>query len=248
MKAVILAAGLSRRLQQVTNGLPKTLLDFGGRTILDRQIDSLFAADVSEIAIVVGHAKERITGHISERYAGQSDRITFIENPRYAETNNIYSLWAAREWVGDSGFVCLNADVLYHPGIIVPALKCDAPITVIVDPEFRDETMKVLVENGKVTVMRKGIPREKSSGTYIGITVFSQAICERFFAEMQRLIDERQVDVFFNVAVEGLIADGVTVTCTSTGGLPWAEVDDPADLEFARSTTLPALLEATAKK
>ncbi len=60
MKAVILAAGLSRRLQQVTNGLPKTLLDFGGRTILDRQIDSLFAANVSEIAIVVGHAQEHI--------------------------------------------------------------------------------------------------------------------------------------------------------------------------------------------
>ena len=248
MKAVILAAGLARRLQRVTNGLPKTLLDFGGRTLLDRQIDSLFAAEVSEIAIVVGHAKERITEHISERHAANRDRITFIENPRYSETNNIYSLWVAREWIGDSGFSCQNADVLYHPDIIVPALKCQDPITVIVDPDFRDETMKVIVEDGKVKVMRKGIPREKSNGTYIGITVFSQAICQRFFTEMGRLINERQVDVFFNVAVEGLIADGVTVTCTSTQGLPWAEVDDPADLEFARSTTLPALLEATAQK
>lgn len=241
MKAVILAAGLSTRLQQITNGLPKTLLDFGGRTILDFQLDSLFRAGVEKVAVVIGHGKEHILRHVAERHPEREDRITFIENPRYQETNNIYSLWLAREWIGQSGFFCLNADVLYHPDIILPAVECQAPITVIVDPEFRDETMKVLVEDGRVKVMRKGIPREKSHGTYIGITRFSAGICERFFTEMKRLIDERQVDVFFNVAVEGLIEQGVPVTCTGTRGLPWAEVDDPVDLEFARQTTLPAL-------
>lgn len=241
MKAVILAAGLSRRLRQVTNGLPKTLLDFGGKTILDYQVDSLFDAGVKQIAVVVGHGKEHIVNHIAERHAARKGSISFIENPRYSETNNIYSLWVARDWIGNSDFFCQNADVLYHPDIIVPAVDSPDPITVIVDPEFREETMKVIVEDGRVQVMRKGIAREKADGTYIGITRFSAGICEQFFGEMKRLIDERQVDVFFNVAVEGLIAKGVTVTCTSTRGLPWAEVDDPADLEFARKQTLPAL-------
>ena len=89
--------------------------------------------------------------------------------------------------------------------------------------------------------MRKGIPREESHGTYIGITRFSAEICQPFFDAIQSLLDKGCVNVFFNVAVEKLIADGVPVSCTSTAGLPWAEIDDEADLEFAQKYTFPSL-------
>ena len=170
----------------------------------------------------------------------------FIENHIYEQTNNIYSLWLAREWIGRSDFLAMNADVLYHPDILLPALTAPEPISVIMDVEFREESMKVVTQADRVVEMRKGIPREKSNGTYIGITRFSAAICPEFFTAMSRLVEKGRRDVFFNVAVEELIAQGVKVGYTTTDGLPWAEIDDEGDLEFARTHTLSLLLLSTA--
>jgi len=242
MKAVILAAGLCTRLRHSTQGLPKTLLRFGQRTILDYQLDSLFETGFREVAIVVGYQKEHILDHVARRrWEGQAT-VTFIENPRYAETNNIYSLWLALPWVGETSFLALNADVLYHPDILRPALAAREPIAVIIDPEFRLDPIKVLIQGSRVTAMRKGIPRHESCGTYVGITWFSAGICAAFFAAMNSLVEEGQLGVFFNVAVERLIAQGVPVGFTTTQGLPWTEVDDEEDVKFARSHVVPLLL------
>lgn len=243
MKAVILAAGVGRRIHPVTNGLPKCLLPFGGQAILDFQVDSLVQAGITEVAIVVGHGKEHIVDHIARRHPGKWDSITFITNPRFAVTNNIYSLWLAREWVGASDFVCLNADVLYHPQIIVPAVATQADISVIIDREWRNETMKVIIQAGQVLAMSKAISRQDFSGIYIGITTFSQPVCRPLFAAIEALIGEGRVQEFFNVAVEQLIASGTRVSFTETAGLPWAEVDDANDLRFARSVIHPRLLQ-----
>lgn len=244
MKAVILAAGLSSRIRQVTNGLPKCLLRFGDRTILDYQLDSLFDAGITEAAVVVGYGKEHIVHHIAHCHPEKLNSIRFIVNPQFASTNNIASLWLTRDWVGDSDFLCLNADVLYHPRILLPAVASRDSISVIVDPEFREETMKVVIANGQVLAMKKGIPREQFSGTYIGITKFSRRIKASLFAAIEDLVRAGETGVFFQIAVERLIAAGVRVGYTTTKGLPWAEVDDADDLCFALNTVYPQLKSA----
>lgn len=243
MKAVILAAGLGSRIRQVTNGLPKCLLPFGTQTILDFQLDSLFGAGIAEVAIVIGHEKEHIIHHVARRHPEKQRSIGFIINPKFAVTNNIYSLWLARPWIGGSGFLCLNSDVLYHPHIILPAVETQADISVIIDREFREETMKVIIRRGRVLAMSKAISREDSSGTYIGITTFSRGIYKPFFGAVEALIEEGRVHDFFNVAVERLIAGGTRVRFTETAGLPWAEVDDANDLRFAQTEVFPRLAE-----
>lgn len=241
MKAVILAAGLSSRISHVTNGTPKCLLSFGGRTILDFQLDGLFTAGADEVAIVVGHGKQHIIHHVRRWHREKTGRVRFIENPVYAETNNMYSLWLAKEWVGQSDFFCLNADVLFHPQILLPAAEAKAPISIILDPAFREETMKAIVRQGRVVAMQKGIPREEASGTYLGITRFSRRVCEPLFGAIEELIAEGRVKDFFQVAVERLIAGGTFVSFTTTGGLPWTEIDDEADLQHARARVYPRL-------
>jgi choline kinase len=244
MKAIILAAGIGSRIQQVTRGLPKCLLQFGGRAILDFQIDGLFRAGITEAAIVIGHGKEHIVDHIAHRHGDTWDSISFITNHQFAVTNNIYSLWLAREWVGESAFICLNADVLCHPRILLPAVQTPADISVIIDREFRDETMKVIIREGQVLTIRKGISRQDFSGTYIGVTTFSQRGSQLLFSALSELIQEGRVHDFFQVAVERLIARGTPVRFTETGGLPWTEIDDPEDLRFAHTVVYPRLIEA----
>ncbi len=241
MNAVILAAGRGTRLEPVTHGLPKCLLHFGGQTILDYQIEGLWAAGVSRIGIVIGHHGDRIVQHLGRTFGHDLDSFHFIHNPAFATTNNLYSLWVARPWVGSDDFLCLNADVLCHPAILLPAVPAECPVSMIVDPEWRDETMKVVIRNGNVVRMDKSISRAEYSATYIGITAFSRHIAAALFEEIGAMVAEGRVNEFFNAAVQRLIERGLRVGFSSTRGLPWAEIDDAADLRFARSCVYPRL-------
>ncbi|HOQ46745.1 MAG TPA: phosphocholine cytidylyltransferase family protein [Bryobacteraceae bacterium] len=245
MKAVILAAGSGTRIERVTRGKPKCLLEFGGRTILDYQMDALWAAGIAEIAIVIGYNGHCIVQHVQAAHSRRLDKVHFLFNPEFARTNNIYSLWLARDWVESSSFICLNADVLCHPEILPPAVQSRAPVTMLVDPEWRDETMKVVIREGCVVHMSKAITRAEYSATYLGITAFSRQITPGLFGEIEALVRQGRVDEFFNAAVEALIRRGVRVAYTTTAGLPWAEIDDENDLRFAQTCVYPVLSEAT---
>jgi choline kinase len=184
-------------------------------------------------ASVAHHEKEQIIRHVRSRFDRCSLNIHFIENPAFANTSNIYSSWLARDWLRGDSFVCLNADVVLKPDILDSALRADAPMSMIVDHAWRDETMKVIISNGRVIRMSKKISQEEFSATYIGITVFDRAIQEKFFRKIHTLIEAGRVNEFFNAAVQELADEGVRVGFTTTAGLPWAEIDDALDLTFA---------------
>jgi choline kinase len=244
MKAVILAAGQGTRIRSVHGEHPKCLIEVDNTTILDHQLKALSMAGINDVAIVVGYKKEQIINHVMSRKASHIQRIHFIENPAFAITNNIYSLWLAIEWVRGDSFIVLNADVIFNPEILDVAVRPHAPISMIVDPLWRDETMKVVILDDHVIRMSKNISREEFSGTYIGITVFSKAIQDRVFHKMEDVIAAGRVNEFFNVAVQELANEGVPVGYTSTVGLPWAEIDDPVDLTFAQHNVFPQLATA----
>jgi choline kinase len=243
MKAVILAAGQGTRIRSVHGEHPKCLIEVDNTTILDHQLDALSMVGINDVAIVVGYEKEQIIAHVNARTL-LSPRIRFIENPAFAITNNIYSLWLALDWLRGDRFIVLNADVIFNPEILDVAVRPHAPISMIIDPLWRDETMKVILEGDHVIRMSKKISRKEFSGTYIGITIFSEAIQGRFFRTMNELISAGQVNEFFNVAVQQLVNEGIRVGYTSTEGLAWAEIDDPVDLTFAQQNVFPQLATA----
>ena len=210
-------------------------------TIFDQQIHSLSRAGVREIGVVVGYEKDQIISHITKNHWGSLQRFKFIENARFLETNNIYSLWLAREWLKGDSFAALNADDAFDPEILPPAMVSTAPITMIVDPAWRDETMKVVIEDHSIVRMSKQITEREFRATYIGITVFSRRITDRLFEKLDRLISEGRERVFFNVGVQQLVGEGVRVGYILTAGLVWAEIDDPSDLAFARLHVFPKL-------
>jgi choline kinase len=241
MKAVILAAGQGTRIRSVHGEHPKCLIEVDDSTILDHQLEALSMAGINDVAIVVGYEKEQIIAHIRNKRLSYNQRIHFIENPAFAITNNIYSLWLATDWLRGDSFIVLNADVIFDPEILSSAVQPHAPISMIVDPLWRDETMKVIIEDDRVTRMSKRISQEEFSGTYIGITVFSKSIQQRFLSKLNDLVVAERVNDFFNVAVQELADEGIHVGYTSTDGLAWAEIDDPLDLTFAQQTVFPNL-------
>ena len=245
MKAVILAAGQGTRIRSVHGERPKCLIVVDDSNILDHQLEALSQVGIDEVVIVVGYEKEQIINHVTRRTRNNVQRIHFVENPAFAITNNIYSLWLALECVRGDSFIVLNADVIFDAYVLDGAVQANAPISMIIDPLWRDETMKVIIDDDRVMQMGKKISREQFSGTYIGITLFSKAIQGRFFDKMNMLISAGRVNDFFNSAVQELVDEGVHVGYTSADGLAWAEIDDPTDLSFAQHNVFPQLSNAT---
>src|SRR5262249_37520266 len=208
------------------------------------QFESVDLAGIRDVAVVVGYEKKQIIHHVMSRKASNLQRIHFVDNPAFAITNNIYSLWLALEWLRGDSFIVLNADVVFDAEILDIAVRSEAPISMIVDPSWRDETIKVIIHGDRVIEMSKKISPGLFSGTYIGITIFSRTIQKPFFEKMNTLISAGRVNDFFNIAVQELVDEGVHVGYTITDGLAWAEIDDPIDLSFAQQNVFPQLATA----
>src|SRR6476619_1703843 len=110
MRGIILAAGKGSRLNGTAGDRPKCLVEIGGVTLVERQIRALELAGVDDITVVVGCQAEWVRARCG-------NRVTYVENTRYAETNSLYSLWLARALLYE-GFVVLNCDVLFHPVLL----------------------------------------------------------------------------------------------------------------------------------
>jgi choline kinase len=94
--------------------------------------------------------------------------------------------------------------------------------------------------------MSKSISRSEYSATYIGMTVFRRQVLRALFGEIGAMVAEGRVNDFFNAAVQRLIDRGLAFGFTSASGLPWAEIDDEADLLFARKSVAPLLPQSAA--
>lgn len=245
MKAVILAAGRGTRIRSASAGRPKCLLKVGDRTLIDRQVDWLFNEGVSEIAIVVGYRQGDIVSHLETSHPDEMRRIRFIDNANFAITNNMYSLWLARHWVKNERFLCLNADVLCHPSILGLTMASSEDIAVAVDPEFREETTKVIVEGDRIVALGKTITREACSGTFANVAAFSARGARALFQRAEARFALQDFGCFYNDILHRMASDGERIGVVRVQHLPWAEIDNPADLEFARQVIFPQILAST---
>ncbi|MDD6055342.1 MAG: phosphocholine cytidylyltransferase family protein [Helicobacteraceae bacterium] len=116
MKAVILAAGLGKRLGGVGRDLPKCMLEINGETLIGRLLRQISTYRIDEICIVVGHCADILKKHIMQLPL-KLPPITFIHNDKYAYANNIYSLYVAREYLNDAIFL-FEADLILEDSIL----------------------------------------------------------------------------------------------------------------------------------
>ncbi len=237
MKAVILAAGRGTRLRPLTADLPKCLLQVGGRPLLASLLEILTSLGVAEICLVTGYLQEQIRAFVET--ATSSVPMTFVENPRYAETNNLHSLWVARDQVEGSPFVVLYADILFHPAILQGCLQGPGEIRLAVSREIYEETMKVVDDGGQVLAVSKAIPSREATGTFLGIARFSEKGGRLLFAELEELVRQGSSPLYFTAALERLIAKGFPVHCSVTSGLPWIDIDGPTELTQAQREIIP---------
>ena len=238
MRGIILAAGKGSRLNGTAGNKPKCLVKVGGQTLVERQIDSLRAAGIDDIAVVIGCSPEAVRdacGH----------EVTYIENTRYAETNSLYSLWLARPLLYE-GFVVLNCDVLFHPALLEDLLTSRHENALLLgyreanQPPFGDEEMKVTVRHGRVTDMSKTMDPAEADGENLGIVKFGARGAVSLVDIMTKLVHAGRVRDWAPRAFAEF-AQSHPLHAVGTRGLPWIEIDFPEDYARATREILPLI-------
>lgn len=112
MQVVILAAGMGKRLGELTKDNTKCMVKVNGEALIDRLLGQLAKFDLTRVIIVVGYKGDALISHIGDRYSGRLN-IEYIENPIYDKTNNIYSLALAKEWLKEDDTVLIESDLIF---------------------------------------------------------------------------------------------------------------------------------------
>jgi choline kinase len=234
-KAIILAAGVGSRLRPLTADRPKCLLEVGGRTLIDHQVETLARYGITDVVAVVGYGGERIRRHLG-------NRIRYIENASYETTNSLYSLWLAREELATATLI-LNSDVLALPLLFERLLQSPAPDAVLVErgEQFEPEDMKVTLIGSRVLDFGKGLPRERAHAHNVGVAKFGREGAWRLAGCAQRLVAAGHEHDWVPAAFREF-ACRWPLEAVTTDGLPWIEIDYVADLERARLEVGPAIV------
>ncbi|MFO7949439.1 MAG: phosphocholine cytidylyltransferase family protein [Candidatus Fermentibacteraceae bacterium] len=244
--AVILAAGRGARLEELSHNMPKPLVEVGGRSILSNLVESLIDNGFGKIVLVVGYRSELIIDHLQE-YAGAAE-LVFVENPDFDITNNIYSLWLAREHL-DRGFCLFEADVFFQSGLIGRMMHHPAENVMVVDgytPRM-DGTVVSLDGHGRVAAVHL----KRSQGEdfdYSGKfkTVNFYRIGAGFYADYFRddldsYIEDGEVSYYYEAIIRDGIDAGHSFAALRTGDLSWWEIDTKEDLERAEAIFEPQM-------
>jgi choline kinase len=233
-KAIILSAGQGSRLGRLVDDRPKCLIDFSGRTLLDRQLDTLAANGVSEAVVVTGFHDDLVNSAVARRNGGP--RVRTIYNPFYKVADNLGSLFMAREELtGD----CLvwNGDTLVSDALMRKVVGNDrAGICVTVDRKhgYDEDDMKVVIDpDGRLRAIGKRIS-EGVNGESIGLLAFRSGGAERFRGAIERDIRAPEGTTIWYLRVIHHLAQDSEVWTLDIKGEQWGEVDFPEDVERAR--------------
>jgi choline kinase len=235
MKAIILSAGQGSRLGHLTTERPKCLIDFGGRTLLDRQLDTLAANGIDEAVVVTGFHDELVESAIARRAGGP--RVRTVYNPFYKVADNLGSLFIAGHEL-EGACLVWNGDTLVSDALMARVIANRQPgICVTIDRKetYDADDMKVVVDGlGRLHEIGKRLPMANVNGESIGLLAFRDSGAELFRENIEKAIRTSEGTTVWYLRVIHQIAQLEDVWTLDINGEDWGEVDFPEDVESAR--------------
>ena len=235
MKALILAAGIGKRLKPITDRIPKTLIKIRDKPILGHILSNLKRNKIKDVVIVTGYRDDLIRD-----YVGSGSKwglnVSYCHSVDYNTTENIYSVFLASQQLEGEEFILINADDMFSPSILARMMEKRGRIVVAVDGEgtLGSEEMKVKVDNGKILSVSKQIDPEIAFGEDIGITKFNKQGGKAFFNTIESIIEQKGPYGWFQEAIDQLAKKNYPITYVNVEDEPWTEIDDHFDLKWAK--------------
>lgn len=234
MQAIILAAGLSKRLRPLTDSIPKCLLKVGEKTILEMTINNILKNGINDFVMVTGYRGHMIKEFIGNKYPDL--HIKFITNSDYENNNNSFSLWMTKDYISGN-CILLDSDILFDYRIISKLLASEHKncLAVNCNHKLSEEEIKVIVDSAnKILHIGKDPDPLKSKGESIGIERFSNDFFKKLALVLERkVVKEHNVNEFYEVSFQELIDQGNGIFAVDVSEYRSMEIDTPADLKRA---------------
>lgn len=238
-KAIILAAGMGNRLSPLTDKLPKCLVLVNGVPILVNALTHLADSGINEVVIVVGHLSEKIRQRIGNYFRGM--KITYVESDRYATTNNIYSLWLAREHLTED-VLLLEADVYFERELLDRLLNArgENQAAVVRHQSGMSGSVVRIDDDASITNIiesKNQGPDFEYENTFKTINIYRLSgnfSRNCFLPRLNSAIELGDVNNYYESVLSELCAqDGPAVTAVHCDDVRWIEIDCPEDLAAA---------------
>jgi choline kinase len=244
-KAIIVAAGMGRRLSPYTDDRPKCLVEINGRAILHRQIDAYRACGVDELVIVRGYRKQQI----------EVPGARTFDNDQFRDNNILTSLFYAEEAMA-GGFLFSYSDIVFRPEAVRAALDTPGDYALVIDRRWQEayqgrvnhpveegEVARVADDGRVLLVGKKTVPADEAAGEFIGLARFSaravEKMRERFHSRRRELAGKpygrapRFEVAYLTDLLNDLIDSGEDLRAAYIDG-GWREIDTVEDLERAK--------------
>jgi len=246
MKALMLAAGAGNRLSgRDETHLPKCLLRFGDKTVLQHHIENLRAVGATGLTLVVGYRSHEIEAEIARLDA--TDFVECVFNPRYRD-GSVISLWTGRQTLTSGSPVpFMDADVLYDPAILRDLIDGPGETCFIFNTGFEDgdEPVKFCLRGTRPVEFRKAVKNEdyETVGEWVGFIRLAPAFAAALANQVDLYVNAGRVEEPYEEAMRDLLISplGETVGAADIAGKAWIEIDFPDDVVRAESEVLPRI-------
>ncbi|MGI6436199.1 MAG: NTP transferase domain-containing protein [Syntrophomonadaceae bacterium] len=229
MTYIFLAAGKGVRLQPLTLNYPKTLYRLNANdTVIQRMINLIKKYDQdAEVVVVTGFLHHKIEENISG--------VTFINNPFYAVTNSIASLWFARDYLKRDHVTIINGDVVMADKLVKEVLcrQTEGAVVLFDSSIKKDGDYNVSIAADKVVVMSKQL--DDYDGEYAGVIKLDRKVAEQFLTVLNAMVDNGQYDQWYEDAlVQMIFTDNFVLNYIDICDYEWTEIDSVRDLVIAK--------------
>ncbi|HVE11373.1 MAG TPA: phosphocholine cytidylyltransferase family protein [Paraburkholderia sp.] len=246
MRAIILAAGLGLRLQQPEGGqFPKCLLRFDGVTLLERHLQMLDAAGVTEVVLALGFQPETVEAELQR--INWPHKVEIVLNPRF-DLGSVLTVHTVADALTRGGDVLLmDADVLYDERILAPLVAGESANRLLIDRDFEtgDEPVKLCLKDGVPVELRKQVAANlqyDTIGESVGFFRLKEDAARRFAEIVAGYVDSNRANLPHEEAVRDLLLEqSHRFETADVTGAPWIEIDFPNDVARASAEILPVL-------
>lgn len=239
MQAMILAAGMGSRLGKYTYDQTKCMVRVNGKRLIEHALNALLKVGIKRTIIVVGYKGDKVKSFLGSNYYGME--IIYVDNDIYDQTNNIYSLWLAKNYLVEDDTLLLESDVIFEEKILEDIINKPNPNLVVVAPfeSWMDGTVTLLDEADNILnfLPKKSFKWDSIEHYYKTVNIY------KFSREFSRNTYEPFLEAYINVVGKNEYYEQVLRVITYLDNInlkahrleqeKWYEIDDIQDLDIA---------------
>ena len=235
IKAVVLAAGIGSRINEITKSIPKTMIKINDKCIYEYILENLINNNIYNVVFVIGYRANILEPILRAKCKELDINLEIVKNKDYETTNTMYSLWLARNSL-KSDFVYLHGDLLFSSKMLSLFMKSSHKNCVLVDknnPLDWDDAMKIISNNNLLKYMSKSITINEMDGVAIGIYKFNKQGSKISFKIIKNLINAGITKNWVSEAIN-IMSKHINVNLQISKLHAWADVDNLTELKSAK--------------